>query len=141
MKTDKVQVWARHQRGQALHEFERRHLDVRGALAPRALELQHDITSAIALEPFVGDRGTRDVAAQAFEFLTLMRATAHPGMQAEAVRIGAQRPRGFLVPAGHRAQAQYLLSGARPQRDAIGLQGHEAACNDANGLSVSMSAM
>ena len=84
--------------------------------------MQHDITSAIALEPFVGDRGARDGAAQAFEFLALLRAAAHPGVQAEAVRFGAQRPRVF-VPAGHGAQAQHPLSGARPQRDAIGARG------------------
>ena len=54
-----------------------------------------------ALEPFVGDRGARDVPAQAFEFLALIGATAHSGMQAEAVRFGAQGSRGFLVPAGH----------------------------------------
>ena len=52
-----------------------------------------------------------------------MRATAHPGMQAEAVRIGAQGPRGFFVPADHGSQAQHLLSGARPQRDAKGALG------------------
>ena len=57
-----------------LHEFQRRHLDVRGAIAPGALELQHDITRPIVLEPFVGDRGAGDVAAQPFEFLALMRA-------------------------------------------------------------------
>ena len=58
-----------------------------------------------------------------------MLATAHPGMQAEAVRVGAQAHRGFLIPARHGAQAQHLLSGERPQRDAIaargGLQGRE----------------
>ena len=58
---------------------------MRGAVAPGALELQHDITSAIALEPFVGDRGARDVAAQPFEFLALMRATT----PAETVRAMA----------------------------------------------------
>jgi nitronate monooxygenase len=52
-----------------------------------------------------------------------MRATANRGVQAEAVRIGAQRRRGFFVPAGHRSQAQHFLSGARPQRDAIGARG------------------
>ena len=46
-----------------------------------------------------------------------------PGMQAELVRIGAQGRRGFLGPAGHGAQAQHLLSGARPQRDAMGARG------------------
>jgi hypothetical protein len=96
---------------------------VRGAVAPGAFELQHDITSASALEPFVGDRRAGDVAAQAFEVLALMRATAHRGMQAEAVRIGAQGVRGFLVPAAHRSQAEHLVSGARPKGDAIGARG------------------
>ena len=71
-----MQARSRHQSGQALHEFQRRHPDVRGAVAPGAFQLQHDITSAIALHPFVGDRGARDVAAQPFEFLALMRAPA-----------------------------------------------------------------
>jgi hypothetical protein len=53
----KGETRARHQRGQALHEFQRRHHDVRGAVAPGALQLQHDIISAIAFEPFAGDRG------------------------------------------------------------------------------------
>ena len=61
--------------------------------------------------------------AQAFEVLALMGATAPPGMQAEAVRFSAQRLRFFLVPARHGAQVQHLLSGARPQRDAIGARG------------------
>jgi len=40
VKTDQMQARSRHQRGQALHEFQRRHLDVRGAVAPGTLELQ-----------------------------------------------------------------------------------------------------
>ena len=35
---------------------------MRGAVASRAFELQHDVTGAVALEPFVGDRGPGDVA-------------------------------------------------------------------------------
>ena len=57
-----------------------------------------------------------------------MGATAHRSMPAEAVRIGAQRRRGFLVPAGYDSQAQHLLSGARPNRDAIGARGR-LQCN------------
>ena len=53
VKANQVQARARHQRGQALQEFQRRHADVRGAVAPRALELQHDIPRSIALHPFV----------------------------------------------------------------------------------------
>ena len=43
-----------------------------------------------AAQSHPGNCGARDVAAQAFEFLALMLPAAHPGMQAEAVRIGAQ---------------------------------------------------
>ena len=87
VKADQVQTRARHQCGQALHEFQRRHPDVRGAIAPGALQLQHDATRAILLEPFVGDRGARDVAAQAFEFLALMLPAAHR-RAAEAWQLG-----------------------------------------------------
>jgi hypothetical protein len=52
--------------------------------------LQHDITRAIALKSFIGDRGTRDVAAQAFEFLTVMLAAAHPGTRSQRDAIGAR---------------------------------------------------
>jgi len=58
-----------------------------------------------------------------------MRAAAHPGMQSEAVRFGAQACGGFVVPAGHGAQTQHLPSDTRPQRNAVGaggrLQGRE----------------
>ena len=64
---------------------------MRGAVAPRALELQHDLACAIALEPLVGNRRAGDVAAQAFELLALMGATAYWRMQAETVRVDAAR--------------------------------------------------
>ena len=74
VKADQMQARTRHQRRQALHEFQRRHPDRRGTVAPGTLELQHDITSARAREPFVGNRGTRDIATQPFE---LLRADGH----------------------------------------------------------------
>ena len=40
VKTDQVQARARHQSRQALHEFQRRHADVRAAVVPGAFELQ-----------------------------------------------------------------------------------------------------
>ena len=73
-----------------LHILKRRHDDMRGAIPIGALQLQHDLAGAVTLESFVGNGGARDVAAQAFEFLALMGATTHRGVQAEAVRIGAQ---------------------------------------------------
>jgi len=51
-----------HQGGEALHEFQRRHDDMGGAVLERALQLQHDIAGAITLEPFVGDRRAGDIA-------------------------------------------------------------------------------
>ena len=77
VKADQVQARTWHQCGQALHEFQRRHHDVRGAVAPGALELEKDLAFAIAAESFVGDRGARDVAAQAFEFLALPKELAN----------------------------------------------------------------
>ena len=54
---------------------------MRGAVAPEALELQHDLAPAVALEPLVVNRQAGDVAAQAFEFLALMGVTAYCRMQ------------------------------------------------------------
>ena len=66
-----MQARPRHQGGQALHELQGRHDDMDGAVAPRAFELQHELAGTGALEPFVGDRGAGDGAAQALEFLAL----------------------------------------------------------------------
>jgi len=89
MKTDQTQARTWHQCGQPLHEFQRRHLDVRGAVAPRVFEFQHDITRAIALEPLVGDRWALDVAAQPFELLAVMRAIKYQAVQMD-VQVGGR---------------------------------------------------
>lgn len=78
--------------------------------------MQRKITRTIALGPVVRDRRAHDVAAQPFGSLSLLRAAAHPGMQAEAVRLGAQARRGFLIPARCGSQAQHLLSDAWGKR-------------------------
>ena len=75
MEANQMQPGTRHQCGQTLQEFQRRHNDVGGAVPVGAFELQHDLAGAIALEPLVGDGGAGDVAAQAFELLALMGAT------------------------------------------------------------------
>ena len=77
MEANQMQPGTRDQCGQALHELQRRHHDMGGAVALGALELQHDLAGWIALEPFVGNRRAGDIAAQAFELLALMGATAH----------------------------------------------------------------
>ena len=70
-----MQPGARHQSGQTLQELQRRHDDMGGAIAVGAFELEHDLAGAVALEPFVGNGGAGDVAAQAFELLALIGAT------------------------------------------------------------------
>jgi hypothetical protein len=82
-----------------------------GAVAPGALELEHDLAGAIALEPLVGNRRAGDIAAQAFELLALMSATAHGGVQAKAVRVNAAR----------------LLAVGRSARDGLQAQSKPAA--------------
>ena len=42
-KADEMQARARHQGGEPLHEFERRHDDVAGAIAIRRLQLEHHL--------------------------------------------------------------------------------------------------
>ncbi len=76
MEADQMQARARYQRGQALHELQRRHHDVGGTVALGAVQLQHELADAIALEPIVGNGWAGDVAAHTFEFLVLMGATA-----------------------------------------------------------------
>ncbi len=102
MEANQMQPGARHQRGQTLQELQGRHDDVGGVVPVGAFELQHDLADAIALEPFIGNRGAGDVAAQAFEFLALMGATTYCRMQAKAVRVGAPCLRGLCGSAGHR---------------------------------------
>jgi len=75
MEANQMQPGTRDQCGQALHELQRRHHDMGGAVAPGALELEHDLAGWIALEPFVGDGRAGDIAAQAFELLALMGVT------------------------------------------------------------------
>ena len=80
MEANQMQPRTRDQCGQPLHELQRRHHDMGGAVAVGALELQHDLARWIALEPFVGNGRAGDIAAQAFELLALMGATAYRRM-------------------------------------------------------------
>jgi len=48
-----------------------------GAVFVRTLQLQHDLAGAVALEPFVGDGGPGDIAAELLQFFTLIGAPTH----------------------------------------------------------------
>ena len=55
VKADQMQAWTRHQRGESLHEFQRRHNDVRGAITISRLQLEHHLPGRIEREPFFGN--------------------------------------------------------------------------------------
>ena len=64
MEADQVQSRAWHQRCQPLHELQRAHHQVRGAVSPGGLELEHHLACGVGLHPFVGQCRAGDVAAQ-----------------------------------------------------------------------------
>ena len=81
--------------------------------------IRYDLTRVFSLEAFIGNGRARDVAAQVFELLALIGATAHRRVQAEAVKLGAQAGCGSLIGARQAVQAQHLLSRAWAERDTI----------------------
>jgi hypothetical protein len=119
MKADQMQPWSWHQRGQPLHELQRRHDQMGGAVAPRRLELQLHLPGGVALHPLVRQRRPSDVAAQLLEPLAVVCLHTHRGVQADAVDVGAQGlPRCGL--ARHRApESQHLVASARTKGDAV----------------------
>ena len=80
MEANQMQPRTRPQCRLALHELQRRHHNMGGAVAVGAFELQHDLACSIAFEPFVGNGRAGDIAAQTFELLALMGATTHCGV-------------------------------------------------------------
>ena len=58
------QVQPGHQRSQPLPELQRRHHQMRGAVAPRGLELEHHLPGRVGLHALIGQGRARDVAAQ-----------------------------------------------------------------------------
>ncbi len=71
--------------GQALQEFQGRHHDMRGPIAIRRFELQDDLASQCAAQPFVAQGRTGDVATETFEGMPLMGSAVYVGMQAKAL--------------------------------------------------------
>ena len=71
------------QGGQTLPEFERGDEDMSSSIFIGAFQLQHDITGAVECEPFVGDSGAGDVAAQLLKLIALIQGTPYLGVEAE----------------------------------------------------------
>jgi hypothetical protein len=113
---------------------------VRGAIAPRGLELQLHLPGGVELHPLVRQRRPGDGAAQLFQPLAVMGLDSHRGVQAEAVDVGAQglARRSLARHCTSRGEGQHLLPGAGPEGDAIRhsrrLQRSQRACLFAFGL-------
>ena len=58
--------------GQALHEFQRRHLDVRGAVAINRLQLEPHPPRVVHARLLIGDGSARDIAAQVLKLAALL---------------------------------------------------------------------
>jgi hypothetical protein len=63
MEANEMEPRTGDERGEALHELQGLHYDMRDAVMVRAFELQHDFTGTIECQPFVGNGGSGDVAA------------------------------------------------------------------------------
>ena len=61
-QTNQVQPGPWHQRSQSLHELHRRHYQVRGAVTPSGLQLEHDLPSRVGLHALVGQSRPRESA-------------------------------------------------------------------------------
>ncbi len=102
-----------------------------GPVVVGALELQHDIAGAVECQPFIGDGGAGDVAAQTLKLLALIGGAAYLGMETEAVLVDTALWRGLHRLGRDGLEAQHFLARPGPQRDAIGagrrLQGYQGA--------------
>ena len=120
MEPNQVHPRAWHQRRQSLHELQRRHDQVRGAIAPSCLELEHHLPGGVGLHAFVGQCRASDVAAQLFQRLPVVGAAAHSGVQAEPVDVSAWRLLEFFFPWHRALHRQHPLAGARTEGEAVG---------------------
>ena len=110
MEANEIEPGTWHEGGQALHELERRHHDMGGSVLVWALELQHNIAGAVEFEPFIGDGGAGDVAAQLFKFVALIHSAAHFGMEAEPLLADTTLLGGLGLVAGNGLQGQHFLT-------------------------------
>ena len=119
------------QRGESLHEFQRRHHDVGRAVSVGGLQREHHLPGAVECQPFIGDGGAGDVAAQMLKLLALLGGAAYLGVETEAVLVDTALWRGLHRLGRDGLEAQHFLARPRPQRDAIGagrrLQGYQGA--------------
>ena len=77
---NQVQPRSGHPRSQPLPELQRRHHQMRGAVAPRGLEPEHHLPGRVGLHALVGQSGARDAAAKLLQRLPVVGSAAHGGV-------------------------------------------------------------
>ena len=131
MEPNEVQPRPGHQRSQPLHELQRRHHQVRRAVAPRRLQLEHHLARGVDLYALVGKRRAGDVPAQLLQRLPIVGRAAHGGVQAEPADVSAEHLLEALLPGHGALNRQHLLASTRTEGDAVsarrGLQRPERA--------------
>ncbi len=76
MEANEMQPRTRNKGREALQEFQRGHHEMGGPIPVRGFELEDNLAGLGTTQAFVAQGGARDVAAQPFEFLSLMGTTA-----------------------------------------------------------------
>ena len=87
MEANEMEPGTRDQSGQALQKFQRRHHDMRGAIAVRGFELQDDVAVWWTSQPFVAKGGTGDVATEAFERGPLIGAAVYGKLPKRSIKV------------------------------------------------------
>lgn len=93
-----VRARRRNQRHQAVDQLAALHRDVRGAVAPARLQANHEPAIGALLEPFVRQRWSCDIAAQALQPTPVARGDAHGGVEGHAAALGHARRGVRIVP-------------------------------------------
>jgi hypothetical protein len=109
------------------HELQRRHHQVRGAVASGGLQHQHDLPGSVAPHPFVGQRRARDVTAELLQRLAVFSAAAHDGVQAEPVHVRAQRIGSSSNHGGHVVRLPVVMVRRAPTASAAPRRGPEVS--------------
>ena len=119
LKPNEIEPRPWYESGQALHELERRQDDVGGAVPVGAFQLQYNVTGAVEFEPFIGDGGAGDIAAQLLGLTTLIHGAAHRGVEAKALLVGTVWGR-LRLKARDGLQTQNLLARAGSECNTVG---------------------
>ena len=92
---------------------------LRRAIPVRGLEAVPNISLGCKRQPLSRDRRARDIAAQTFQLLALVRLARHPGMSRESSGFRDQAVVVYWGDCRHRIQGERLATLARAERNPV----------------------